>query len=218
MFSVVISAHKLGARAILTNRIILMNNMLLDWLTYLITAVIVLSILLEGKTTRYPSLFFYGSLLLLGLLLVVAGANWWFYHSAYGLVIVLFTLLSLVCTRFRLVIYACRFKNIVKQITKYTEQGHRVIMVLPEPEEEKNILLAQLRAAVPEEKLLYTPFACGPGSDSILKRISELNTTKQGYLLVCEGQVAARSWLSIVENGDPDSSIAVNFHSIPDME
>lgn len=110
-----------------------MNNMLLDWLTYLITAVIVLSILLEGKTTRYPSLFFYGSLLLLGLLLVVAGANWWFYHSAYGLVIVLFTLLSLVCTRFRLVIYACRFKNIVKQITKYTEQGHRVIMVLPEP-------------------------------------------------------------------------------------
>ncbi|MCQ7728360.1 hypothetical protein NA806_23515, partial [Salmonella sp. NW230] len=39
-----------------------------------------------------------------------------------------------------------------------------------------------------------------------------------GYILVCEQQISARTWLSIVENGKPDTSIAVNFHSIPEME
>ncbi|HIA9611914.1 TPA: hypothetical protein ACWSVS_005573, partial [Escherichia coli] len=63
---------------------------------------------------------------------------------------------------------------------------------------------------------LIANFATVPGP--ILKALELHHQQGTGYILVCEQQISARTWLSIVENGKPDTSIAVNFHSIPEME
>ncbi len=44
------------------------------------------------------------------ILIVAGGLNWWFYRSKYGAVIVIFTVVSLLMTRFRLVIYKLRLR------------------------------------------------------------------------------------------------------------
>lgn len=195
-----------------------MTPTLYDWIIYSVTFLILLSVLLEGKRTRHPALFFYGSLVLLLLLVVVGALNWWVYGSSFGAVIVIFCLITLLFTRFRLVIYAIRFKKLVSDIKGKVKNGFRIILVLPENDEEKAVLLLKLRDALPDSSLIYAPSALGPASGPLLSILALHHQKSTGYLLACEGQIQARTWLNYVENGDPDTSIAVNFHSIPDME
>ncbi|MCV5735697.1 hypothetical protein OFN56_27755, partial [Escherichia coli] len=81
-----------------------------------------------------------------------------------------------------------------------------------------NVLLSMLSNVLPEQTLIHTRDALGPHSGPILKALELHHQQGTGYILVCEQQISARTWLSIVENGKPDTSIAVNFHSIPEME
>lgn len=176
------------------------------------------SALIEGKTTRYPAFFFYGSLILMLILIVAGGLNWWFYRSKYGAVIVIFTVVSLLMTRFRLVIYKLRLRKLVSEIRFRIKTGFRIILVLSDNEDERNVLLAMLNKVLPEQSLIYTRDALGPHSGAILNALEQHHQQGTGYILVCEQQIPARTWLSIVENGNPNTSIAVNFHSIPEME
>ncbi|HHD2950886.1 TPA: hypothetical protein ACNZ7D_003847, partial [Klebsiella quasipneumoniae subsp. similipneumoniae] len=92
------------------------------------------------------------------------------------------------------------------------------ILVLSDNEDERNVLLAMLNKVLLEQSLIYTRDALGPHSGAILKALEQHHQQGTGYILVCEQQIPARTWLSIVENGNPNTSIAVNFHSIPEME
>ncbi|EBU6724796.1 hypothetical protein DKS63_23295, partial [Salmonella enterica subsp. enterica serovar Give] len=94
----------------------MIGESIFDWVIYGISILIFASALIEGKTTRYPALFFYGSLILMLILIVAGGLNWWFYRSKYGAVIVIFTVVSLLMTRFRLVIYKLRLRKLVSEI------------------------------------------------------------------------------------------------------
>ena len=58
---------------------LMMTESFYDWVVYCITGVIMASALLEGKRTRFPAAFFYGSIVLLVVLIVAGGLNWWFY-------------------------------------------------------------------------------------------------------------------------------------------
>jgi len=196
----------------------MIGEIFLDCVVYGISILIFASALIEGKTTRYPAIFFYGSLILMLILIVVGGLNWWFYRSKYGAIIVIFTVVSLLMTRFRLVIYRLRFRKLVSEIRTRINAGFRIILVLSDNEDERNVLLAMLKKVLPVQSLIYTRDALGPYSGSTLKALAIHHQQGSGYILVCEQQISARSWLSIVENGNPDTSIAVNFHSIPEME
>lgn len=196
----------------------MMNESFFDWIIYGISGLILASALLEGRTTRYPGFFFYGSLILMLVLIIAGSLNWWFFHSKYGAVIVIFAVMSLLITRFRLVIYKLRYRKIVSDVKNRIESGFRIIMVLNDSEEERSILVGMLKRAIPEHALIYARTALGPHSGPVLNVIEGHHRKATGYLLLCEQQIPARSWLSLVENGDPDTSIAVNFHSIPEME
>lgn len=152
------------------------------------------------------------------ILIVAGGLNWWFYRSKYGAVIVIFTVVSLLMTRFRLVIYKLRLRKLVSEIRFRIKTGFRIIPVLSDNEDERNVLLSMLSNVLPEQTLIHTRDALGPHSGPILKALELHHQQGTGYILVCEQQISARTWLSIVENGKPDTSIAVNFHSIPEME
>ena len=195
-----------------------MIAMMFDWIIYGITFLILASVFIEGKHTRHPAVFFYGSLVLLVLLITAGSLNWWFYGSKYGAVVVIFALVSLIMTRFRRFIYSMRFRQLVKDLNARVKEGYRIILVLPEDEDERSVLLARLTKLLPADALLYAPAALGPCSGEIIKDMTKHHQASTGYLLVCDEQIPARSWLSIVENGEPETSIAVNFHSIPDME
>ena len=189
-----------------------------DCVIYAITAVILLSAFWENKQTRYTSVFFWGSVALTILLVAAAAINWWHYHSALGGVIVIFIVGGLCMTRFRLVVYALRFHKLTSALAQRIRVGNRVVLVLPEGEDEKRVLLSRLQKMLPDGALIHAPGALGPLSGELLHRLSVLHSAGTGYLMACEGQVAARSWLRVVENGDPRTSIAVNFHLIPDLE
>ncbi|MGV7963782.1 hypothetical protein QPK13_22775 [Photorhabdus tasmaniensis] len=195
-----------------------MTEAFYDGVVYSITALILASAFFEGKKIRFPAAFFYGSVVLLVILLLAGSLNWWFYRSKFGAVVVIFASMTLFMTRFRMVIYALRFRKLVKDIKSRIGQGYRVILVLPENEEEKCVLLAKLNRSIPDDSLFHTYTALGPYSGEILNALGQLHQLGKGYLLLCDQQIPARSWLSTVENGDPETSIAVNFHSIPDME
>ncbi|MCU2955043.1 hypothetical protein N8S78_21980 [Enterobacter hormaechei subsp. hoffmannii] len=196
----------------------MIGESIFDWVIYGISILIFASALIEGKTTRYPALFFYGSLILMLILIVAGCLNWWFYRSKYGAVIVIFTVVSLLMTRFRLVIYKLRLRKLVSEIRFRIKTGFRIILVLSDNEDERNVLLSMLSNVLPEQTLIHTRDALGPHSEPILKALELHHQQGTGYILVCEQQISARTWLSIVENGKPDTSIAVNFHSIPEME
>lgn len=57
------------------------------------------------------------------ILIVAGGLNWWFYRSKYGAVIVIFTVVSLLMTRFRLVIYKLRLRKLVSEIRFRIKNG-----------------------------------------------------------------------------------------------
>ncbi|HFV9915982.1 TPA: hypothetical protein ACIBH9_002451 [Salmonella enterica subsp. diarizonae serovar 61:l,v:z35] len=196
----------------------MMTESFYDWVVYCITGVILASALLEGKKTRFPAAFFYGSIVLLVVLIVAGGLNWWFYRSKFGSVVAIFAATTLLMTRFRMVIYALRFRTLVAGLQSHVSKGFRIILVLPENEEEKSILMSKLSKAVPAGALFYTQTALGPYSGDLLHALGQKHLMGDGYLLLCEQQLLARTWLSTVENGEPETSIAVNFHSIPDME
>ncbi|NRN29687.1 hypothetical protein [Photorhabdus heterorhabditis] len=189
----------------------------LDYLTYGITAVVFLSIYLEGRRTRYPRTLFYFSLVLLAALVVIGGLNWWLYRSFYGLMIVAFTVYALIGTRFRLMVYSLRFSKLVANLKDCVGQGKRVILVLPDNAEEKQVLLSLLAEKIPVGQYLYTPFALGLSSSDVSNQLIALNDLNNGYVLACEDQLQSRTWLNLVENGEPETSIAVNFHHIPDL-
>jgi len=196
----------------------MMTESFYDWVVYCITGLILASALLEGKRTRFPAAYFYGSLVLLVVLLVVGGLNWWYHRSKLGSVVVIFTIVTLLMTRFRMVIYALRFRKLVADLQSYISKGFRIILVLPENEDEKAVLVGKLSKILPVGALFYTHTALGPYSGDLLHSLGQKHLMGEGYLLLCEQQLPARTWLSTVENGDPETSIAVNFHSIPDME
>lgn len=189
-----------------------------DCVIYAVTAVILISAFWENKQSRFASVFFCGSVVLTVLLVAAAATNWWLYRSALGGVIVIFIVSGLCMTRFRLVVYALRFQKLASGLAQRVRAGYRILLVLPECEEEKEVLLSRLRKVVKDDAFIHVPGGLGARSDDVLSRLSALHSAGTGYLLVCEGQIAARSWLSVVENGDPQTSIAVNFHLIPDLE
>ncbi|RAZ53060.1 hypothetical protein DP194_24150, partial [Enterobacter hormaechei subsp. xiangfangensis] len=59
----------------------MMTESFYDWVVYCITGVIMASALLEGKRTRIPAAFFYGSNVLLDVMKVPGRHNRWFYRS-----------------------------------------------------------------------------------------------------------------------------------------
>ncbi|HAD9512147.1 TPA: hypothetical protein H1U83_004415 [Salmonella enterica] len=196
----------------------MMTESFFDWVVYCITGVILASAFLEGKRTRFPAAFFYGSIVLLVVLIVAGALNWWFYRSKFGSVVVIFAATTLLMTRFRLVIYAFRFRTLVADLQSHLAKGFRIILVLPENEDEKTVLLSKLSKVIHSGTLFYTRTALGPYSGDLLHALGQKHRNGEGYLLLCEQQLPARTWLSTVENGQPEKSIAVNFHSIPDME
>ncbi|AIX52673.1 TPA: hypothetical protein HMV82_15955 [Escherichia coli] len=196
----------------------MMTESFYDWVVYCITGVIMASALLEGKRTRFPAAFFYGSIVLLVVLIVAGGLNWWFYRSKFGSVVVIFAATTLLMTRFRMVIYALRFRSLVAGLQSHVNKGFRIILVLPENEDEKIVLMSMLSKKIPAGALFYTQTALGPYSGDLLHALGQKHLMGEGYLLLCEQQLPARTWLSTVENGEPETSLAVNFHSIPDME
>ena len=190
----------------------------LDCITYTITAVIVLSVFIEGKQTRYPRLFFYSSLVLVFLLIIVGSANWWLYHSFYGLAIAGMSMYGLLGTRFRLYVYALRFRTLVKDLTTAVSQGSRVIMVLPDDEEQSQLLIQLLDRQMPGGAFFRTEQAFGLSTMDLFDNLSHCNQCNTGYLLACKGQLQASTWLPCVENNAPESSIAVNFHLLPQTQ
>ncbi|WP_338366196.1 hypothetical protein [Enterococcus faecalis] len=56
----------------------MIGESIFDWVIDGISILIFASALIEGKTTRYPALFFYGNLILILILIVAGGINWWF--------------------------------------------------------------------------------------------------------------------------------------------
>lgn len=189
-----------------------------DYVIYAITVVILLSAFWENKQTRYASVFFWGSVALTSILVAAAAINWCLYGSALGGVIVIFIFSGLCMTRFRLVIYALRFRKLTLELCQRVREGYRIVLVLPEDEDEKAVLLSRMQKVLPVGTIIHAPTALGPLSGELLNRLSQHHSAATGYLMACEGQIAARSWLSVVENGDPATSIAVNFHLIPDLE
>lgn len=190
----------------------------LDCITYAITAVIVLSVFVEGKQTRYPRTFFYSSLVMVLLLIIVGSANWWFYHSFYGLAIAGLSTYGLLGTRFRMYVYALRFRVLVKELTAAVSAGSRVIMVLPDDDEQSQLLFQLLARQIPGGAIFRTNQAFGLSTMDLFDNLSRCNQSKAGYLLACQGQLQARTWLPHVENNAPDSSIAVNFHLLPQTQ
>jgi hypothetical protein len=87
------------------------------------------------------------------ILIVAGGLNWWFYRSKYGAVIVIFTVVSLLMTRFRLVIYKLRLRKLVSEIRFHIKSGFRIILVLSDNEDERNVLLAMLNKVLLEQSL-----------------------------------------------------------------
>jgi hypothetical protein len=196
----------------------MLSESVFNYVIYAITSVIILSAFWENKQTRYASAFFWGSVVLTTILVAAAALNWWLYRSALGGVIVIFIFSGLCMTRFRLVIYALRFRKLTLELSQRVREGYRIALVLPEGEDEKAVLLSRLQRVLPVGTFLHAPMALGPLSGELLNRLSQHHSAATGYLMACEGQIAARSWLSVVENGDPATSIAVNFHLIPDLE
>jgi hypothetical protein len=143
---------------------LMMTESFYDWVVYCITGVIMASALLEGKRTRFPAAFFYGSIVLLVVLIVAGGLNWWFYRSKFGSVVVIFAATTLLMTRFRMVIYALRFRSLVAGLQSHVNKGFRIILVLPENEDEKIVLMSMLSKKIPAGALFYTQTALGPYS------------------------------------------------------
>ena len=54
----------------------MIGESIFDWVIYGISILIFASALIEGKTTRYPALFFYGSLILMLILIVGLSGPW----------------------------------------------------------------------------------------------------------------------------------------------
>ncbi|MDA4819339.1 hypothetical protein NY478_09705, partial [Enterobacter hormaechei] len=80
--------------------------------------------------------------MLLVVLIVAGGLNWWFYRSKFGSVVVIFAATTLLMTRFRMVIYALRFRSLVAGLQSHVNKGFRIILVLPENEDEKIVLMS----------------------------------------------------------------------------
>lgn len=123
----------------------------LDCITYTITAVIVLSVSL--KVSRPATLvysFTMTSVKRTASMSLAGGiTSLKLYHSFYGLAIAGMSMYGLLGTRFRLYVYALRFRTLVKDLTTAVSQGSRVIMVLPDDEEQSQLLIQLLDRQMP---------------------------------------------------------------------
>nr|UGK56221.1 hypothetical protein [Escherichia coli] len=64
-------------------------------------------------------------------------------------------------TRFRLVIYAFRFRTLVADLQSHVAKGFRIILVLPENEDEKTVLLSKLSKVIHSGTLFLYPNSSG---------------------------------------------------------
>lgn len=190
----------------------------LNFVTYTLALAIFLAIFIEGKETRYPEFFFYMSVVFFVLLMCVGATNWWLYKSFYGLSIAAVSLVSVLGTKLRLLVYTARFRGLVKSIVSNVVAGKRIILVLPESCDEAFVLKMLLTQVIPSKQYFFTDASYGMGSAGLFDQLSTMNANTQSYLLVCSNQLNARSWMGVVEANDPHTAMAINFHLIPDLE
>ena len=72
-------------------------------------------------------------------------------------------------------------------------KGFRIILVLPENEDEKTVLLSKLSKVIHSGTLFYTRTALGPYSGDLLHALGQKHRNGEGYLLLCEQQLPART-------------------------
>jgi len=190
----------------------------LDLVTYLLAFAVFTLIFVEGKETRFPAFFFYMSVILFVLLMCVGAANWWLHKSFYGLSITAVGLVTILGTKVRHFVYIVRFSGLVKSIAGHVVSGKRILLVLPESSDEASVLNMLLARAIPAEEYFFTDASYGMGNIELFDQLSTRNANSCPYLLVCSNQLNARSWLGVVEAGDPHTAMAINFHLIPDLE
>jgi hypothetical protein len=193
-------------------------HQMLDLVTYALALSIFTLIFIEGKETRYPAFFFYMSVILFVLLMCVGAANWWLYKSFYGLSVTAVGLVTVLGTKLRHLVYTLRFSSLVKSLASNIRAGKRIILVLPDNSDEASVLNMLIARAIPADDYFFTDASYGMGTIELFDQLSTLNVNAQPYLLVCSNQLNARSWMGVVEAGDPHTAMAINFHLIPDLE
>lgn len=190
----------------------------LDFIIYFLVAIVAGSLFLEGKRTRYKTAIFFFSVGIYLSIIMIGFANWFFYDSKFGFGIAALALFAMLSEKLRILTYRLRAYGIGKRVKAQVSQHKRILFVLPDEGEFATELVRTLNKILSDDKALFITDV-GFDFDRHLKtKINERHSEQKGYVLMCEGQRNARTWVPFVMNTSPETAIAINFSYLPDTD
>lgn len=194
----------------------LMNE--LDLITYVLVGLILASTVIEGKRTRYRFAIFFISVCIYVGIIAVGFSNWIFNDSKFGFGIAAMALFAVLAGKLRILIYRVRSVILSKNLVEGVSTGNRFLFVLPDNAEFSDEIVRTLNKKFSGTNSLFITDVGIDFDGNTKTKIAGCHQLKNGYVLLCEGQRNARTWVKFVENDEAESAIAVNFSFLPDTD
>ena len=190
----------------------------LDLVTYVLVGLIITSAFIEGKRTRYRfAIFFISVCIYLGVI-AVGLSNWIINDSKFGFGISAMALFAMLAGKFRILIYRIRSVKLSKNLVDGVSAGKRYLFVLPDNAEFSDEIVRTLNKKFSGTNSIFITDVAMDFDGNTKTKIAGCHQKHDGYVLLCEGQRNARTWVKFVENDEAESAIAVNFSFLPDTD